>query len=76
MRRIMITKKNNTHHIKNIDNHKPIRAHFRPILQVGTCWLASWLAGRLAGCQQCIWDTNMRQKTRPIARKCVKHAYP
>ena len=41
-----------------------------------TGWLANWLAGWLAGCQQCIWDTQMRQKRVPLARKCVENAYP
>ena len=38
--------------------------------------LAGQLAGWLAGCQQCIWDTKMRQKRVPLARKCVENAYP
>ena len=41
-----------------------------------TGWLANWLAGWLAGCQQCIWDTQMRQKRVPLARKRVENAYP
>ena len=38
--------------------------------------MAGWLVGWLAGCQQCIWDTQMRQKRVHLARKCVKNAYP
>ena len=38
------------------------------------------LVGRLAGlsseCQQCVWDTNMRQKREPLARRCVENVYP
>ena len=37
------------------------------------------LAGRQAGwsaeCQQCVWDTKMRQKRKPLARKCVQNTY-
>ena len=37
------------------------------------------LAGRQAGwsaeCQQCVWDSKMRQKCKPLARKCVQNTY-
>ena len=37
------------------------------------------LAGRQAGwsaeCQQCVWDTKMRQTRKPLARKCVQNTY-
>ena len=77
---------NATPSLEILPKMQPLRQHLhrarpkiqplRQKLQSGTCWLASWLAGWLAGCQRCIWDTKMRQKRVPLARKCVKHAYP
>ena len=39
-------------------------------------WVSLEVRGWLAERQQSIWDTRMRQKRVPLARKCVKNANP
>ena len=42
----------------------------------GLPWVSLEVRGWLAERQQSIWDTRMRQKRVPLARKCVKNANP
>ena len=42
----------------------------------GLPWVDLGVGGWPAERQQSVWETNMRQKCAPLARKCVKHAYP
>ena len=42
----------------------------------GLPWVSLEVRGWLAERQQSIWDTRMRQKRVPLARKCVKNIDP
>ena len=42
----------------------------------GLPWVDLGVGGWPAERQQCVWDTKMRQKRVPLARKCDKNAYP
>ena len=42
----------------------------------GLPWVDLGVGGWPAERQQNVWETNMRQKSAPLTRKCVKNSYP